>query len=127
MPCPWYQYGVCTSPKLPEPTDSVVTVDRCSSEDVYMNCAYYVATIEFQKTSKKTLIKKDRDKIRIYIPIHALPSHLDCQCIACKTNVTESGIRIAYCNILDRYLTKYEVYLCNKYWKECPYRSLGIM
>lgn len=120
MPCPWYQYGMCTSPRLSEPTDTVVTVDRCNSDFVYVNCAYYVG--ELQKATTRRVSTK-KDKTKIYTPIHALPPHLECQCPECVVT-DDNGIKVAYCRILDRYLTRYEVYICSRHWKECPYRHL---
>uniref|UniRef100_A0A7C2ZPZ3 Uncharacterized protein n=1 Tax=Ignisphaera aggregans TaxID=334771 RepID=A0A7C2ZPZ3_9CREN len=121
MPCPWYQYGLCTSPKLSEPTDAIVSVDRCSSENLYINCAYFEEVID-TSTSRRHVSRKDKPKL--YVPIHAIPSHVDSACPACETNTTENGIKVMYCKILDRYLTKHEAYVCSKYWKDCPYREL---
>ncbi|MEM1645743.1 MAG: hypothetical protein QXL96_07750 [Ignisphaera sp.] len=124
MPCPWYQYGLCTSPKLPEPTDAVVAVDRCNSDNMYVNCLYY-----YEEGPQKSIPRRSsatrRDKsTKIYVPIHAIPAHLDCQCPECEISTTENGLKIAYCKALDRHLSRYEVYLCSRYWKDCPYRYL---
>lgn len=121
MPCPWYQYGICTSPKLSEPTDVVIAVDRCNSGDIYVNCMYYVA--ETQKIGFKRTQSVKKDKVKVYTPIHAIPPHIECQCPSYETiNISENSIRLAYCKILDRYLTKYEAYQCSRYWKDCPYK-----
>lgn len=123
MPCPWYRYGMCTSPKLPEPTGDVVAVDRCNSDDLYANCIYFVQEASARPTQFKRAIVR-REKTKVYAPIHALPPQLECQCPECEISSTENGIRVAYCKILDRYLTKYEAYECSRYWKDCPYRYL---
>jgi hypothetical protein len=116
MPCPWYQHGVCTSPKLPEPSDAVVSVTRCTSDKEYKSCTYYVEPTQLpQKLSR-------REKLRVYAPIHALPSLISIECPKATVTKLESGIIIAYCKVLDRALTKFEAELCRKYWKECPYR-----
>ena len=118
MPCPWYQYNLCTSPKLPTPTDAVVAVDRCNSEDMYVNCMYYEEPVK--STTKRMSTRRERAKL--YLPIHAIPPQLDNSCPECEISATENGIKIAYCKVLDRYITRYEAYICNRYWKECPYR-----
>ncbi len=33
-------------------------------------------------------------------------------------------INVAYCNILNRYLTLYEAVYCVRYWDKCPYRAV---
>ncbi|MEM4553801.1 MAG: hypothetical protein QXI86_06190 [Ignisphaera sp.] len=119
MPCPWYQHGMCTSPKLPEPVDTVVAIDRCGSENIYINCVYYVEE-PVKHFRKEYQTKKDR--VKIYAPIHALPPQLNCGCPECDISSTENGVRFAYCKLIDRYLTRYDVYLCSRYWRECPYR-----
>lgn len=119
MPCPWYQYGLCTSPKLSEPTDVVVAADRCNSEDIYVNCVYYIG--ETPKGSAKKSSSTRKNKVKLYLPIHAIPPQVECLCPECEISTSENGVKIAYCKILDRYLTRYEVYICSKHWKECPY------
>lgn len=111
---------MCTSPKLPEPTDVVVAVDRCGSDNIYLNCMYYV------EDSSKYINKTHQFKTpraKIYAPIHALPQHTTCNCVECEINTTENGVKVAYCKALNRYLTRYDVYLCSRYWKDCPYRQ----
>jgi hypothetical protein len=123
MPCPWYQYGLCTSPKLPEPTDAVVAVDRCNSEDLFVNCIYYEETAK--STGRRTSSTR-REKTKLYLPIHAIPPQLECSCPECEASTTENSFKVVYCKILDRYLTRYEVYTCSRYWRECPYRYLQL-
>ncbi len=33
-------------------------------------------------------------------------------------------INVAYCKILNRYLTIYEATYCVRYWDKCPYRAV---
>lgn len=33
---------------------------------------------------------------------------------------------LAYCRVLNRYLTMYAVAKCEKYWQTCPYRKIGL-
>jgi hypothetical protein len=118
MSCQWYQHGVCTSPKLPEPTDAVVNVARCLSEKECKSCAYYTEAIQ----SSQRLFRKER--LKVYTPIHALPSTIAIECPEAVVTKIETGVVIAYCQILDRPLTKFEAELCNKFWRECPYRYI---
>ncbi len=118
MPCPWYLHGVCTSPKLPDPTDDVVAVERCTSDTAYRGCSLFVESSN--PTIKKSSHKKER--IKIYAPIHAVPSNMKIECPYGEIMNIENGYSIAFCKILERPLTKYELPLCNNRWRECPYR-----
>ena len=120
MVCPWYQYGVCTSPKLPEPSEAVVSATRCLSDNEYKSCAYYVEPSAQSSQSQQKSLRKDR--LKIYIPIHALPPGTTVACPEAIVIKHDTGVTIAYCKILDRPLTRFEVDLCNKYWRDCPYR-----
>jgi hypothetical protein len=120
MPCPWYQHGMCTSPKLTEPTDAIVSIERCTSDSIYRNCSYYVESSS-TFSQKRQYIRKER-MIKIYPPIHVLPQNTKVECIDGELIDLENGIRVGYCRILDRPLTRYEIYICNKNWQNCPYR-----
>ena len=119
MPCPWYQYGVCTSPKLPGPTDAIVSAQRCLSDTEYKSCQYYVEPSASKSNQQRSV---RRDKLKIYTPIHAIPQEIQIGCPFATITKTEGNILIAYCKILDRPLTKYEAITCSKYWRDCPYR-----
>jgi len=121
LPCPWYQYGVCTSPKLPGPTDAVVSATRCLSDNEYKSCAYYVESSSLKLNNQKSL---RRDKLKIYVPIHALPKEISIECPYAALSKMEMGIVIAYCKVLDRPLTRFEAITCSKYWRDCPFRQL---
>lgn len=119
VPCPWYQHGMCTSSKLTEPTDAIVSVERCTSDNIYKNCSYYVEPSTFNQ--KRHYIRKER-MVRIYPSIHALPQNTVIGCPDSELISLENGIRIGYCRILDRPLTRYEIPICNKNWQNCPYK-----
>jgi len=114
MPCPWYINGLCTSPKLGEPTDSVTDVRRCASESEYAKCAYYVDPRNQQRRA---------EKLRPYAPIHAIPQGLSIGCPYSEILTLESGLRVAYCKILGRLLTRTEAQTCAMYWNGCPYKE----
>ncbi len=119
MPCPWYQHGMCTSSKLAEPTDAIVSIERCTSENIYRNCSYYVELSTFNQ--KHQHIRRER-MIKIYPPIHALPQSSVIECPDAELINLGNGVKIGYCKILDRPLTRYEISVCNKDWQYCPYR-----
>ncbi|MEB3816421.1 MAG: hypothetical protein LRS46_00550 [Desulfurococcales archaeon] len=47
------------------------------------------------------------------------------QCEYFKVEKTSEGRYAAYCEVLGRYLTVYQVEKCEKYWRTCPYRRFG--
>ena len=117
MPCPWYQHGLCTSPKLGTPTDAVVSPERCLTEDRYVSCAYFVENLRVGLERRS-----QRREIRIYAPIHALLYDLEIRCPYAEILKLENGVKIAYCRILERPLTRFEASLCSEHWEKCPYR-----
>ena len=121
MPCPWYKHGMCTSPKVGEPTDAVVNPIRCGSDSEYKSCTYYVEPSATMTSDQKA---PRRDRLRLYAPIHALPPNTAISCPEATIIKLESGAIAAYCKVLNRALTKYEVELCNKYWRDCPYKLI---
>ena len=40
--------------------------------------------------------------------------------------VEKEGGYVARCLVLDRYLVKYEVTKCEKYWQLCPFRRFAL-
>ncbi len=117
MPCPWYQHGLCTSPKLSKPTDAVVNPERCLG--AYEGCSYYVKPEE--KQGIEAFISRDK-KFNPYPPIHALEEPLNCGCENFKL-INVEGVLCAYCRVLDRLLTRSEARTCSKYWRTCPLRK----
>jgi len=120
VPCPWYQHGLCTSPKLGIPTDAVVSPDRCLSNDRYRACAYYVET---SKLNKQSRVRKEQ--LKIYAPIHSLLYAMDIKCPYAELMKLDNGTYVAYCHILDRVLTRFEAALCAEHWEKCPYRAIA--
>ncbi len=117
MPCPWYQQGYCTSPKIGVPTDVVVSPDRCLDDSRYRQCSYYVEP----GTKSRKEVSVAKEKLKVYAPIHALLRDLKCGCPYIQI-LQLSGVKVAYCRALDRLLTRYEAELCETNWKNCPYR-----
>ncbi len=135
MPCPYYKYGMCNSPKLDQPTDEFVNPVRCNGgPEIYVTCAMYIPPEESrslntlekndQGTSKNTgNITEPRDNRGIYPLINSLPMPIHSECQYYRLEKRSSGIIVARCEILKRYLTKYEAKLCEHYWRDCPFRQ----
>jgi len=123
MPCPWYRNGYCTSPRLAEPTDAIVNLQRCLSDSDYRTCAYF-EELGISKESE-AVVAREKSSIGIYLPIHGLVQPIKSECPLYVIERHDSGLYIASCKILNRYLTKYEVPLCKNNWQDCPYRKFA--
>ena len=131
MPCPFYRGGACHSPKLGEPSDSVVAASRCRGPpETYMGCSLYVGTdIGINKPGEENnsggkggvrVVAKNSIASKIYSPIHLLKEPLSSECPSYRIEHIGTGY-VASCSILKRVLAKYEARLCSLYWRECPY------
>ncbi len=56
--------------------------------------------------------------------IFLLPSKPSSGCPFLEVEETREGY-LARCRVLDRYLTKYAVARCERYWESCPFRRIG--
>ncbi len=122
MPCPWLKNGMCTSPKLSEPTSSVVDPQRCYYE--YTQCRFYVSEEENVEGLEKFMKTKEEKKYKPYRLIHALITRPKSQCPYFKTFKGGDGHWYAVCTVLDRLLTTSEVKLCETAWKTCSFRKI---
>jgi hypothetical protein len=138
MPCPYYRAGACHSPKLGEPSDSVVAAHRCGgAPEIYRACSLYVeAVTNIDKSIDKSsnavnngrggfrVITKNSIASRVYGPIHIIREHLQSECPQYRIEAVGGGY-VAICNVLKRPLTKYEARLCTLYWRDCPYVNIA--
>jgi len=132
VPCPWYRNGMCTSPRLRQPSRSVVSPQRClGSETEYKSCRFYVEPPQqggggrrgghgLVETMKPALAQQ----LRPYQPIHLLARRPSSRCPFFKV-YSYGGGYLAYCKVLNRLLTRSEVELCEKYWQTCPFYRLA--
>lgn len=131
MGCPFYRGGACYSPKLGEPSDSVVAASRCRGPpEVYMSCSLYVGTdLGVDKPQGENngagkggvrVVTKNSIASKIYSPVHLLKDPLTSECPSYRLEQVGTGY-VAFCSSLKRILTKYEARLCSLYWRECPY------
>jgi len=121
LPCPWYRDGMCTSPALETATDLVVSPQRCLSDDQYRSCAYYVDPAKLQEQRKK---KPEYVRTKPCIVISGMTKEPKIGCEYAAVEKTEDGFFVVYCMVRGTYLTRWDVELCEKYWKECPFRHL---
>lgn len=132
MPCPYYRAGACNSPKLGEPSDSVVAAQRCGGPpEVYRGCSLYVEAVGVDKPSGYSnngkggvrVITRNSIASRIYAPIHMLKEPVASECPHYRVESVSGGY-VASCSVLRRPLTKYEARLCSLYWRDCPYVNI---
>ncbi len=121
MPCPWYKDGYCTSPALEHPSKDPVIQDKCLGDELlYKTCKYYREPAA-RKAGGSLIAKFGRPLLLI----HSISVKPSSGCEFFKVEKHETGSYLAACEVLGRYLTRYEVSLCEKKWVECPYRKVG--
>jgi hypothetical protein len=129
MPCPWYRNGMCTSPKLRQPSRSVVSPQRCmGSEAEYKSCRFYVDPPQERRGRTRSLLEQPKpaiiQQLRPYMPIHLLSRKPNSNCPYIKV-YSYSGGYLAQCLVLNRLLTKSELTMCEKYWQSCPFYRMA--
>jgi hypothetical protein len=60
----------------------------------------------------------------VYAPIFAIYHKPSSGCPFFTVKEKE-GYYLAYCSVLERYLTRDQAIKCENYWKSCPYRRIG--
>ncbi len=127
MPCPWYRDGYCHSPALGEPSsDPVINAVCLGSEAVYKKCPFYRERAEV-KRGEEGVRRRSGKYGRPLLLVHSLQKKRPksgCEFFVVEED--ESGAYLAACDVLGRYLTRYEVPLCENHWRECPYRKIGV-
>jgi len=68
-----------------------------------------------------------RDKRRrpSYTPVFAIYHRPSSGCEFFEYEEAE-GYYLAYCKVLQRYLTRDAALKCENYWKTCPFRKIGL-
>ncbi|MEM1619150.1 MAG: hypothetical protein QXU97_04080 [Fervidicoccaceae archaeon] len=118
MPCPLYRSGLCHSPKLGEPSADVVKREICGSSSAFTSCSYY-AEGKLDVSSFSERARADVRRLLEYV--HYVPFKPSSSCPEIRVLELSRGY-VAYCAVLSRYLTKYEVELCSKLPSGCPLR-----
>lgn len=124
MPCPWFRGGLCTSPRLREPSSSVVSPQRCGGgEAEYKACRFYTEPVR-----ARGLAAGGRGEA-VWPPIHVMDSPLQSGCQFFElARIQERGVSgyTARCRVLGRLLTTTEAAACSVHWEGCPFRRLGL-
>ena len=120
MTCPWFKAGMCTSPLLGEPSRDVVDYSTClGDESVYKGCRFYTESSPRRRERVGPMGKP-------LLLVHSLSTKPKSGCEFFFVEEHESGSYLAGCEVLGRYLTRYDVKLCEKHWIDCPYRKIGL-
>ncbi|MFN3267731.1 MAG: hypothetical protein ACK416_00560 [Zestosphaera sp.] len=120
MVCPWYKEGMCTSPRLDQPSSDPVSLACTGGAEQYRGCRYFVEKKEvFQPVSAAATVRFGK----ALLMIHALNEKPESGCEFFESE-DHGGYFLAGCRVLRRYLTKFEVMDCEKHWINCPYRRV---
>ncbi len=123
MPCPWFKDGFCTSPALERPSTDPVISTKCTGDEVIYRACKYFREPSTSLTAGRTYPSKYGKPLLL---IHSLTRKPSSNCEFFIIEKHESGAYLAACDVLGRYLTRYEVPLCEKHWDNCPYRRVGL-
>lgn len=112
----------------------MVIEERCLSDSEYKTCRFYVTEGLPEETALGIEIERERRRaperdirLKPYMPIHGVGADIE---IGCPEAVIEEvpehpNIVTVFCRVLGRFINKYELELCVRYWKECPYKRYG--
>jgi len=125
LPCPYYKQGLCTSPLVGEPRADVCQPGVCDGDSTrYSRCPYYVKTQDglevFTRERGEPFLREKPLPI-----LHYIKKPVKSQCPFFKT-IEREGYYLAYCEVLGRLLTRYEVDLCSSYSDTCPLRRMAV-
>lgn len=93
---------------------------------MYKKCPFYRERAEV-KRGKEGVRRRSGKYGRPLLLVHSLQKKRPksgCEFFVVEED--ESGAYLAACDVLGRYLTRYEVPLCENHWRECPYRKIGV-
>ncbi len=118
--CPWYKDGYCRSPLLDSPSADVVNKVQClGGREVYAQCRHYREPQVAREGGYEEFGKP-------FLMVHGLDAQPKVYCEFARVYRHEQGKYIVGCLVLGRFLGAHEVDLCSAYWKQCPYRSMGL-
>jgi|UniRef100_A0A7J3SLI4 hypothetical protein len=115
MPCPYFKGGKCTSPLLGSLTTDMYERGKCDGEG-YKNCRYYKGATASLGT--EAFVEKKPDPL---LNIMEKPPKEGCPLM--KTIRIERGYAV-YCEGFGRFLTRFEISLCEQDHNRCPIRKL---
>ncbi len=121
MPCPFFKQGMCTSPLLGEPRSDVCIPGVCDGDySRYSRCKFYT-----ERALSLTESEEARVREKPLPSIHYLYKKPECRCPYFRV-LRMSDYYLAECKVLDRLLTKYEVYTCIQHYNTCPLRKIAM-
>lgn len=120
--CPYYKNGFCVSPLLDNPSDLVVSPDRCFN--LYKTCRYFVDNgNEESKGLTKFEKTKIEQEIKFYPKANLIQENIDSGCEFFQLMKLDGNF-VALCKILNRVLTEFHAKRCSLYWEKCPLRKI---
>ncbi len=128
MPCPWYDGGYCTSPKLDKPSNEVVVPERCLGGTSYKTCSLYVELTSTTKKGIEEFASIDSDKIKELKPYPLLHYLNYAPKSGCEYFIVyeHTGYYLAYCKVLKRLLARHEIKNCEMFNNTCPLRRYAL-
>lgn len=116
MPCPFFKNGRCRSPVLGSmSTEELYERGKCDGEG-YKSCKYYKEGMS--ASGDAAFLDKRPDPL-----LNLLEKAPKESCPFIKIYRAERGYA-AYCSTLDRFLTRYEVPLCEQAYERCPFKKI---
>jgi len=119
--CLYYRDGLCFSPRLDTPTDSVTLAKRCLTEQ-HKTCSFYIEKEEQQEKKGVEKYTPEKQEILIYAPVNVIERPELSECDYFVMMETDKGT-VAKCKIMGRILTKSQAKNCVAYWNTCPIRK----
>lgn len=118
--CPFYKKGLCTSPRLGEPRADVYRPGICDGDETaYSRCSLYASgTGSILEFSERPVQVSER----LISSIHYLNRRPTSLCPYFKV-VEYGGRYVAFCSVLARHLTGYELEPCERHAEQCPLRK----
>lgn len=127
--CYWFRQGICISPALDKPTDSVTSPKRCLTSE-YKTCNLYrdpPGGIQTEATGlEKYTEKKQPSGLRITeLMVKEVYAHETVPESPCPFFIVTQydGKYFTYCNKKKSWLTKSQSFLCLTNDQNCPWRS----
>ena len=118
--CPWYRDGFCTSPLHEVPTQDVVNKIQClGGREVYTQCKYYREPTQVREGGYDEFGKP-------FLMVHGLDRAPEIACEYVRVFKHEQGKYLAGCVVLGRFLGIHEVDTCGRFWRQCPFRRIGL-
>ncbi len=125
--CPYYDGGLCYSPKTlreyGQPVSSIVDPEKCLT-DSYRECPYFVEEKSGQagiEEAAEATAPGLKEMPPLYLAIHVIPADTRSDCPYFMLVKVKENAYVARCKATERYLTRSAVEKCVSSWKTCPF------